>query len=211
MSSQAPTTPVPGTLRAVAPAHAVPPRSEIDLLTLTITAIASAAAAFVCSHVWAAGTLPSAAFTPVLVALVKEGLRRPTEAVVPGGRVRPERQRIVHHWRIAAATGLAGFALFALIATTTELLSGRSATGRDAATTLFGGTRTVVVNQSTVTVKTVAPQVTTVVKEAPAKTTTVTAPARTKQPTDTVPTTPTQSTPTPAPAPGDGTPTPAAP
>ena len=207
MSSQAPSTPIPGTLRVVAPAHAVPARSEIDLLTLTITAVASAAAAFICSRVWAAGTLPSAAFTPVLVALVKEGLRRPTEAVVPGGRVRPERRPIVHHWRVAAATGLAGFALFAFIATTTELLSGQSATGRNNATTLFGGTRTVVVNQSTVTVQKVAPQVTTVVQEAPAKTTTVTTPA----PRQAVPTTPTQPAPTPAPAPTAETPTPAAP
>lgn len=211
MSSQAPSTHTTGSLRVVTPSPPHHGRSDIDLLTLTITAIASAAAAFVCSHVWAAGTLPSAAFTPVLIALVKEGLRRPTEAVVPGGRVRRERRPIVHHWRVAAATGLAGFALFAFIATTTELLSGRSATGRDAATTLFGGTRTVVVNQSTVTVRTVAPQVTTVVQQTPAKTTTVTAPAPVKPPAQAVPTTPTQPAPTPSPAPSTQTPTPTAP
>ena len=53
----------------------------IDLLTLTITAIASAGAAFACSKIWAPGTLASAAFTPVLVAVIKEGLFRPAKAV----------------------------------------------------------------------------------------------------------------------------------
>jgi hypothetical protein len=59
-----------------------------------ITAIASAVAAYVCSKVWAPGTLASAAFTPVLVALVKEGLRRPTEVVTTAvPPVLPGRQR----------------------------------------------------------------------------------------------------------------------
>jgi hypothetical protein len=53
----------------------------IDLATLLITAVASAAAAYVCSKVWAPGTLASAAFTPVLVAIIKEALARPTQAV----------------------------------------------------------------------------------------------------------------------------------
>jgi hypothetical protein len=54
---------------------------SIDLPTLVITAIASAAAAYTCSKVWAPGTLASAAFTPVLVAIIKEALARPTRAV----------------------------------------------------------------------------------------------------------------------------------
>lgn len=53
----------------------------IELTTLFISAIASAVAAYVVSKIWAPGTLFSAAFTPVIVALVKEGLRRPTEKV----------------------------------------------------------------------------------------------------------------------------------
>jgi hypothetical protein len=63
-------------------------RGGIDLPTLIITAIASAAAAYTCSKVWAPGTLASAAFTPVLVAIIKEALARPTQAVTKAVPVR---------------------------------------------------------------------------------------------------------------------------
>ena len=53
----------------------------VDLTTLAITAVASGAAAYACSKIWAPGTLPSAAITPVLVALIKEALARPAEVV----------------------------------------------------------------------------------------------------------------------------------
>jgi hypothetical protein len=55
--------------------------SSLDLTTLLITAAASAAAAYTCSKIWAPGTLASAAFTPVLVALIKEALARPAKVV----------------------------------------------------------------------------------------------------------------------------------
>jgi hypothetical protein len=55
--------------------------SGIDLKTLWITAVASAAAAFVTSKVWAPGTLAAAAFTPVLVAVIREGLAKSTAVV----------------------------------------------------------------------------------------------------------------------------------
>jgi hypothetical protein len=58
-----------------------PPREGLDLATLFISAIASAAAAYVTSKIWAPGTLFSAALSPVIVALVKEGLRKPTEVI----------------------------------------------------------------------------------------------------------------------------------
>lgn len=58
-----------------------PPREGLDLATLVISALASAAAAYITSKIWAPGTLVSAAFTPVIVALVKEGLRKPTEVI----------------------------------------------------------------------------------------------------------------------------------
>lgn len=58
-----------------------PPREGLDLATLFISALASAAAAYLTSKIWAPGTLFSAAMTPVIVALVKEGLRRPTEVI----------------------------------------------------------------------------------------------------------------------------------
>jgi hypothetical protein len=68
------------------PPAPAPPAGGIELGTLLITAVASASAAFITAKVWAPGTLASAAMTPVIVALIKEGLRKPTEvvtAVVP--------------------------------------------------------------------------------------------------------------------------------
>jgi hypothetical protein len=63
------------------PPPAPPADRGIDLTTLVLSAIASAAAAYITSKIWAPGTLFSAAMTPVIVALVKEGLRKPTEVV----------------------------------------------------------------------------------------------------------------------------------
>ncbi len=53
----------------------------IDLTTLLITAFASAGAAYATSKIWAPGTLASAAFTPVIVAILKEALDRPARVV----------------------------------------------------------------------------------------------------------------------------------
>ena len=53
----------------------------IDMQTLWITAAASAAAAYVTSQLWAPGTLAAAAFTPVLVAIIKEALAKSTRVV----------------------------------------------------------------------------------------------------------------------------------
>ncbi len=53
--------------------------SNVDLITLAIAAVASGVAAFVTSKVWTGGTLISAAMTPVIVALVKEGIARPVD------------------------------------------------------------------------------------------------------------------------------------
>jgi hypothetical protein len=61
-----------------------PPASAgggVDVKTLFLTAIASAAAAYTCSRLWAPGTLAAAAFTPVLVALIKEALAKSTAVV----------------------------------------------------------------------------------------------------------------------------------
>ncbi|MCW3041599.1 MAG: hypothetical protein JWM31_3504, partial [Solirubrobacterales bacterium] len=73
----------PPTQQHPLPPPAAPSKSEsgVDLATLIITAVASAVAAYTCSKIWTPGTLASAAMTPVLVALVKEALRRPTEVV----------------------------------------------------------------------------------------------------------------------------------
>jgi hypothetical protein len=63
------------------PPPAPPADRGIDLTTLLLSAIASATAAYITSKIWAPGTLFSAAMSPVIVALVKEGLRKPTEVV----------------------------------------------------------------------------------------------------------------------------------
>ena len=66
-----------------------PPSSGgIDVKTLAITAASSAAAAYACSRVWASGTLAAAAFTPVLVAVIREALDRSTEVVAKAVPVR---------------------------------------------------------------------------------------------------------------------------
>jgi hypothetical protein len=58
---------------------------RIDLQTLALAALASAAAALITSRLWARGAVISAAMTPVIVALVKEGLRKPSERVTAVG------------------------------------------------------------------------------------------------------------------------------
>jgi hypothetical protein len=72
-----------------ADARPSPVRNDgINLPTLLITAVASAAAAYTCSKIWAPGTLASAAFTPVLVAVIKEALARPAQVVTKAVPVR---------------------------------------------------------------------------------------------------------------------------
>ncbi|MEJ7797859.1 MAG: hypothetical protein WKF42_05100 [Solirubrobacteraceae bacterium] len=71
------------------PHQAAPrPRAGVDMQTLWITAAASAAAAYACSQIWTPGTLAAAAFTPVLVAILKEALAKSTEVVVRAVPVR---------------------------------------------------------------------------------------------------------------------------
>jgi len=65
-----------------------PRRGGVDLPTLLATAVASAAAAYVTSQLWAPGTLAAAAFTPVLVAVLKEALAKPAEVVTRAVPVR---------------------------------------------------------------------------------------------------------------------------
>ena len=55
-------------------------REGLSLQTLVIAAIAAGAAAIVTSHFWKGGTIFTAALTPVIVALVREGLERPMES-----------------------------------------------------------------------------------------------------------------------------------
>lgn len=62
--------------------------SNLDLPTLLVTAVASATAAYVTSKLWTPGTLAAAAFTPVLIALIKEALYKPAEVVTRAVPVR---------------------------------------------------------------------------------------------------------------------------
>jgi hypothetical protein len=55
--------------------------SGLSLGTLVIASLSSLAAALVVSRIWGGGTLIGAAATPVIVALVSEGLHRPARAV----------------------------------------------------------------------------------------------------------------------------------
>lgn len=135
-----------------------PKRSDIDLLTLAIAAIAAAAAAYLTSQVWEGGTLVSAALTPVIVALVKEALARPVDRVTSLRTERstgapPVADTPLHppvtvygspnrRWiRVGLVSGLAAFALVVALFTIPELVTGKSI-GRSggSATTLFGGT-----------------------------------------------------------------------
>jgi uncharacterized membrane protein YvlD (DUF360 family) len=52
----------------------------LSLQTLIIAAVASTIAAVVTSHFWKNGTVLTAAMTPVIVAVVKEGLARPIQS-----------------------------------------------------------------------------------------------------------------------------------
>ena len=77
------TTPHTRTRRYDAPPPPPPESSGggLDLPTLIIAAIAAVIAATVVSHFWGAGTIAATALTPVIVALVKEGLARPAQRI----------------------------------------------------------------------------------------------------------------------------------
>ena len=57
------------------------PQTGLSVHTLLIAGAASAAAAFVIPLFWKPGTVFAAAMTPIIVAVVTEGLKRPTETV----------------------------------------------------------------------------------------------------------------------------------
>src|SRR5436190_3129298 len=61
--------------------HKEKSRGGLSLQTLMISAVAAAAAATVVPMIWAKGTILATAMTPVIVALVSEGLRKPVQHV----------------------------------------------------------------------------------------------------------------------------------
>jgi hypothetical protein len=103
---------------------------------LLIAAASSAAAAVAVHALWAPGTVPSAALTPVLVAVFDELLRRPAEHLraVARERARPD-------WWRAFATGAIAFAIGAATLTGTEMLLDRALGDASGRTTLLGPAR----------------------------------------------------------------------
>jgi hypothetical protein len=67
--------------RAVPASESQQAKPGLSLTTLMIASASSAVAAIVVSKLWGGGTLIGAATTPVIVALVSEGLRRPARAI----------------------------------------------------------------------------------------------------------------------------------
>ena len=123
-------------------------RGGLSVRTLAIASAASALATYLVPMIWQPGTIPAAAATPVIVALISEALSRPAEHVSQAGRlVRVPRRRLSprgldplarRRLRLAVITGLLAFVVAAVIITTTELAAG-GAVSSDQRTTLLGG------------------------------------------------------------------------
>src|SRR3954453_5907107 len=142
------------TRRQPVPPPPPPKRGGVSVLTLIIAAVASVIAAVVVSHLWQSGTLWATAMTPVIVALVKEGLERPAQKITevsvapprhspdelvveevepvpdaPGARPEPAGYSVYglqrKHWKLALLTGLLAFVVAAAALTLPELVAGR--------------------------------------------------------------------------------------
>ena len=141
-----------------------------DIRTLLIASVASAVAAVVVSQFWFAGTWIAAALTPVLVALFREAIERPTakiaervtsdstavqpRVVMPPdeeprvepasmrvyGKAQPSRRRKIAI-RAALITGLLGFVIAFSAITITDLVTGSSVGGGGERLTFGGGTK----------------------------------------------------------------------
>src|SRR4051795_13784136 len=70
-----------GTVRSDVTANRQQARTGLSVTTLMIASLSSLAAALVVSKIWGGGTLIGAAMTPVIVAVVSEGLRRPATVI----------------------------------------------------------------------------------------------------------------------------------
>ena len=124
----------------------------LSLQTLVIASLSSLAAALFIHKFWQGGAILGAAVTPVIVALVSEGLRKPVEVVTTRtGRTREqtavnpppvvspredkfgiwEEQKAARplHFKLALATGLVAFAIAAFFLTGAELVLGGASDG----------------------------------------------------------------------------------
>jgi hypothetical protein len=80
-------------------------RTGLSVTTLMIASLSSLAAALVVSKIWGGGTLFGAAMTPVIVALVSEGLRRPATIVTSVRETRSPRYDPVAEGRAGLREG----------------------------------------------------------------------------------------------------------
>jgi hypothetical protein len=80
-------------------------KTGLSVTTLTIASLSSLAAALVVSKLWGGGTLFGAAMTPVIVALVSEGLRRPATIVTSVRETRSSRYDPVAEGRAGLREG----------------------------------------------------------------------------------------------------------
>lgn len=74
-------TPEPSPQRPPPPPVRASQDDGISLQTLAFASVGSATAALITSQFWSDGTVLSAAFTPVIVSLVSEGLKRPAKRI----------------------------------------------------------------------------------------------------------------------------------
>jgi hypothetical protein len=117
-------------------------------LTLVVASVASVVAAVVTRELFAAGVVASAAITPVIIALVSDGMylaarsnREPAAAPVPGSGPPPPppppaRRRLPILGAILI--GLLAFVIAVLLLTVPEAVTGTSITGGEEQTTFFG-------------------------------------------------------------------------
>jgi hypothetical protein len=80
-------------------------KTGLSVTTLMIASLSSLAAALVVSKLWGGGTLFGAAMTPVIVALVSEGLRRPATIVTSVRETRASRYDPVAEGRAGLREG----------------------------------------------------------------------------------------------------------
>lgn len=117
----------------------------LSLQTLVIASLSSLAAALFVHEFWPGGAILGAAVTPVIVALVSEALRKPAQAITRREPVNPppvvtqredrfgiwedqRPRRRLHVW-LAVVTGVAAFALAAVLLTGAELVLGGAGEG----------------------------------------------------------------------------------
>jgi hypothetical protein len=235
-----------------------PAPSGLSVTTLAIASVSSIAAAVFIHKFWKGGAILGAGLTPVIVAIVSETLKKPTQAITsirierrdrstvarrtPGSVPTPpppeleradpfgiwEERNRPSRWdrlkgrplKIALVTGVAAFAIGALLVTGTQLVLGDSGDGGGASRLIYvpgkqksasDGTRTKTQTTETQPTQTAPPTVQqTPTDTVPPETTptlpqtTPTAPPATTPPAATAPgpqTTPAPTTPAPIPAP----------